>query len=251
MTNDASSLPRKATAAATSPGCPNLPIGTWTRRRADSSASVAKIDPVQRRRHDPWGDGVDPDAGPGELDTQLAGEREDAALARRVGDLRRGRAHHRGGGRRVDDRAAAAFEHVGKDCAAPEVDPGEVDVVDAPPRLEADVQDRSRRRAGRCRRCARRRRPAVPGDDAVVQRVDLVGPAYVDGNGLAADLVRDRQRLLVQVRDHDDCALAREPPADGRTDAARTARDDGHAACDRARERAWPRPASYGHSGVT
>ena len=94
--------------------------------------------------------------------------------------------------------------------------------------------------------------PAVPGDDAVVQRVHLVGPADVDRFGLAADLVRHPgSALLVEVRDDDDRALAREPPADGRTDAARAARDDGHAAREPCHERVLAASCANGHSGVT
>ena len=41
VTNEASSLARNATAAATSAGSANLPAGTWTSLRSTSAASVA------------------------------------------------------------------------------------------------------------------------------------------------------------------------------------------------------------------
>src|SRR3954454_18542365 len=71
-------------------------------------------------------EGVDADAAAGELDAELAGEREDGALGGGVGALGDGCAHHGDEGGDVDHRAAARLEQVGNAVLAAEEDAAQV-----------------------------------------------------------------------------------------------------------------------------
>ena len=75
-----SSLARNRAALAISSARAKRPIGTCTRRRAACSGSVGVQLSQQRRVDRPGAERVDPDAAAGELDAQLAGQREHASL---------------------------------------------------------------------------------------------------------------------------------------------------------------------------
>ena len=87
----------------------------------------------------------------GELDAQLAGHRQHAALRRGVGDLRGGRAHHRDERGGVDHRAAAARQQVRDPVLAAEEHAAQVGRLDALLRLQRRLEHRGvvgRRDAG-------------------------------------------------------------------------------------------------------
>ena len=104
--NEASSLARNATAAAISSGSAKRPMGTWTRRRAARSGSLANNSFSMRGVHRSRAQGIDADTVAGELHTELPRHGQDAAFAGGVGDLRGGRAQHRHERSGVDDRTA-------------------------------------------------------------------------------------------------------------------------------------------------
>ena len=103
---------------------------------------------LEQRRVDRAGaQRVGADPAPRVLDRDLARHREHAALARRVGDLRGRRAHHRHEGRGVDDRAAARAQQRRDPVLAAEEDALQVHAH----HLVEDVLGRVDRRAVRGR----------------------------------------------------------------------------------------------------
>jgi hypothetical protein len=170
--------------------------------------------------HGPRAQRVHPHAAAGELDAQLARQREHAALRRGVGDLRRGGTHHRDERRGVDDRAAPGVEQVWDAVLAAQEDAAQVDLLHALPDLERGVEHR-----------------AVVGrvDAGVVeQHVDAaeapVRLAVHGGDGLlVADIGHDRQVHAAdvgQVDAHDPSALLGEAQRDIGADPAGGAGDD-------------------------
>ena len=231
LTNEESSLARKATAAAISVG-----LGEPADRDVDEAARgplrVLGEQLLEQRGVDrPRAERVDADALAGELHAQFAGHGEDAALGRGVRDLRGRRAHPGHEGRGVDDRAPALAPHVGDGGLAAQVDGGEVDLLDALPGLQAGVQDR----VVVGRRDARVVEGDVDGAVGVVrgleERLDLLGVGDVDLDEDAADLLGGGlARGLVDVAADDVRALGGEPAGGGEADAAARAGDDGGAA---------------------
>ena len=255
--NDASSLARNATAAASSSGSANRPIGTCTSRRCRPLGILGEQLLQQRGVHRSGAQRVDPDALPGELHAELARHRQHAALGCGVGDLRRRRAHHRDERRGVDDRALLLRAPCAAARPAAQVHRLEVDVLHPVPRVELGGLDRVvvRRRDARVverdvdravglgrgveqrvdRRPRRRRRPA--------RRV----PLELVGGGLAGrrvDVADDDVGALGRAT---ACAVARPmplaPPVMTATlPASRWVRSIGHVSSLRSRRRrSWSR----------
>ncbi len=108
--NEDSSDARNSAARAISSGRPSRPMGMCTSRRWRRSGS-ASSSASRGVSMGPGTDGVGPDAPAGVLHGQLAGEGQHAALRRRVGHLRGGRAHQGHERGHVHDRTAAGVEH--------------------------------------------------------------------------------------------------------------------------------------------
>ena len=191
VTYDASSVTRKAVAAAMSSGRPMRRTGVRC-----SCSSTAPAEPAlrlvgpQHRRVDETGrDGVDGDALGSELEGQRLGQPDDGGLGGHVGG-------HVGltalGARRgdVDDPAPAGVEHVGDHHLAAVVGAREVDRVDPLPRVEVDLEERAELlQAGvvdedrgcteALRRRGRRPPPRRPGRSRRPRRRSAVPPAAV------------------------------------------------------------------------
>ena len=186
----------------------------------------------QRREHRSGAQRVGPDALAGVDHGDLAGHRQHRTLRRRVGDLRRRRAHVGDERGDVDDAAATGVEHRRDAVPAAAGDAGDVDVEGLRPRL-----------VGRVRRAV-----VVAGGDAgvVVEHVEAAerldgerhrgGDAVVvtdvggDVRGLAARLGDrvDRVVAVGDVGDHHLRALASEELGGDPSEARRGAGDERH-----------------------
>ena len=93
------------------------PIGTWTRRRAAFSGSLANSSCSSGVSTGPGQSALTRTPRRANSTPELARQREHAALRGGVGDLRHRRAHHGDERRRVDDRAAAG-RRAGAGCRA-------------------------------------------------------------------------------------------------------------------------------------
>ena len=182
---------------------------------------VVGVELAQQRRVDRAGaERVDAHAAARELDPELARQRQHAALRRRVGDLRRRRAHHRHERGGVDHRAAAGLQQVRDAVLAAEEDRLQVDVLHPLPRLLGGVEDGG----------------VVGGGDAgvVEQHVDrpeLRAHARVQLADLVlvGDVDREREvagRVVGEVDADDGGALVLEALDARRADPARGAGDD-------------------------
>ncbi len=140
--NDESSLARNATAAAISSGSPKRPSGHVHQPALCAHGVLREQLLEQRRVHRPRTERVDPDALPGELDSELARHRQDPTLGGAVGDLRGGGTHHRDERGGVDDRPLALLEHVRQRRLAAVVDRGQVDLLHPSPGIDPGLEDR-------------------------------------------------------------------------------------------------------------
>ena len=156
---------RKTTAPPSSAGSPQRPAGTRARSQA-SNSGVRLQRLVQLGAEVPGRESVRLDPVPRPLGAHRARQHLQRALRRRVGADRRARelAHHRAD---VDDLAAAALDHPGRDRARDEEGARQVDVEHVPPLVGLELDERPpERHAGvvdeHVDRPERRRPPSPP-----------------------------------------------------------------------------------------
>src|ERR687888_1191213 len=171
---------------------------------------------------------VHPDPAARELNRELAGQREDGALRRRVGDLRRGRAHERDEGGDVDHRAAAALEQVRDAVFAAQEDALRVHVLYSRPGLGLGVEDRRVLRGHDPGVVVEDVDAAVAVGDRAVEAFDAlrVGDVHLVEEGVAALGGGCLALLPGDVGDADACALGGEEERRLSADPAGRAGDD-------------------------